>query len=63
MTTILAIQKDGTSVVGGDGQVTLGEQVQKHTAVKVRALDHGRILTGFAGGACCCRSKFSITFS
>ena len=51
MTTILAIHKDGTSVVGGDGQVTLGNQVQKHGAVKVRALADGRVLTGFAGGA------------
>jgi ATP-dependent HslUV protease subunit HslV len=51
MTTILAIHKNGISVVGGDGQVTLGEQVQKHSAVKVRALDDGRILSGFAGGA------------
>jgi len=51
MTTILAIHKDGTSVLGGDGQITLGDQVQKQGAVKVRALQGGRILAGFAGGA------------
>jgi ATP-dependent HslUV protease subunit HslV len=51
MTTILAITKDGASVLGGDGQVTLGTQVQKHGAVKVRALEGGRVLAGFAGGA------------
>ncbi len=51
MTTILAIHKDGTSVIGGDGQVTLGHQVQKHGAVKVRALQDGQVLAGFAGGA------------
>ena len=51
MTTILAIRKDGTSVLGGDGQVTLGEQVQKHGAVKVRSLREGRVLAGFAGAA------------
>ena len=51
MTTILAIHKDGASVLGGDGQVTLGNQVQKHGAVKVRTLQDGRILAGFAGGA------------
>jgi ATP-dependent HslUV protease subunit HslV len=51
MTTILAVHKDGRSVVGGDGQVTLGATVQKHGAVKVRALRDGRVVAGFAGGA------------
>lgn len=51
MTTILAIHKDGASVLGGDGQVTLGSQVQKHGAIKVRSLAGGRILAGFAGSA------------
>ncbi|MDJ0521341.1 MAG: ATP-dependent protease subunit HslV [Planctomycetota bacterium] len=51
MTTILAIHKDGASVLGGDGQVSLGQQVQKQGAVKVRSLQDGRILAGFAGGA------------
>ena len=51
MTTILAVHKAGRAVLGGDGQVTLGEHVQKDGAVKVRSLEGGRILTGFAGGA------------
>lgn len=51
MTTILAIHRNGRSVLGGDGQVSLGNQVQKHGAVKVRALQDGRVLAGFAGGA------------
>ena len=51
MTTILALHRDGKAVVGGDGQVTLGDTIQKHGAVKVRALAEGRILCGFAGGA------------
>ena len=51
MTTVLAVTKDGCSVVGGDGQVTLGESVQKHGAVKVRALRDGTVVAGFAGGA------------
>jgi len=51
MTTILAIHKEGASVLGGDGQITLGDQVQKHGAVKVRTLRDGRVLAGFAGGA------------
>ncbi len=51
MTTILAIHRDGRSVLGGDGQVTLGQNVQKHGAVKVRELESGRVIAGFAGGA------------
>ncbi len=51
MTTILAVTRDGRSVLGGDGQVTLGDQVQKHGAVKVRALRGHAVLAGFAGGA------------
>lgn len=49
-TTILAVVKDGHAVVGGDGQVTFGENtIMKHTAKKVRRLYHGQILAGFAG--------------
>lgn len=51
MTTILAVTRDGRSVLGGDGQVTLGQHVQKQGAVKVRALREGRVLAGFAGAA------------
>lgn len=51
MTTILAIHRNGRSVLGGDGQVTLGQHVQKHGAVKVRELEGGSVLAGFAGGA------------
>lgn len=48
-TTILAVQKDGKTVIGGDGQVTLGSTVMKHSAVKIRKLYQGRVLSGFAG--------------
>lgn len=51
MTTILAVHREGHAVLGGDGQVSLGNQVQKHGAVKVRALQGGKVLAGFAGGA------------
>ncbi len=51
MTTILAIQRQGRAVLAGDGQVTLGTNVQKEGAVKVRALRGGAVLAGFAGGA------------
>ena len=48
-TTVLAVRKNGTTALGGDGQVTLGETVMKATAQKVRTLKDGKILAGFAG--------------
>lgn len=48
-TTILAIRRDGKVVIGGDGQVTMGDTVVKHQAKKVRKLYHDKIITGFAG--------------
>lgn len=48
-TTIVAVHKDGVSAIAGDGQVTLGDQIVKRGAVKVRNLDDGRIIAGFAG--------------
>ena len=51
MTTLLAIRRENTAVMGGDGQVTLGQGIQKHGAVKVRAIENTRVLAGFAGGA------------
>jgi ATP-dependent HslUV protease subunit HslV len=48
-TTILLVQKDGRTVLAGDGQVTLQNTIVKHTARKVRRLFDGKILAGFAG--------------
>jgi len=48
-TTILAVRHQGQVVLGGDGQVTLGQTVLKHNAVKVRRLYQDRVLAGFAG--------------
>jgi ATP-dependent HslUV protease subunit HslV len=48
-TTILAVRHRGRVVVGGDGQVTLGQTVVKHNATKVRRLYQDRVLAGFAG--------------
>jgi len=48
-TTILSIRKGKDVVVAGDGQVTLGATVIKHTARKVRRLADGKIIAGFAG--------------
>jgi ATP-dependent HslUV protease subunit HslV len=48
-TTILAIRHQGKVVVVGDGQVSLGQTVMKHSARKVRKLHHDKIIAGFAG--------------
>lgn len=48
-TTVLAVRRDGKVAMGGDGQVTIGDTVIKHTARKVRTLYQGKILAGFAG--------------
>jgi len=48
-TTILAMRRDNTVVVAGDGQVTLGNIVTKHKAKKVRRIYKDKIITGFAG--------------
>jgi ATP-dependent HslUV protease subunit HslV len=48
-TTILAVRRNGHTVLCGDGQVSLGNTVVKRSAVKVRALLDGQVLTGFAG--------------
>jgi ATP-dependent HslUV protease subunit HslV len=48
-TTILAVRHRGAVVVGGDGQVTIGQTVMKANARKVRRLHDGRVLAGFAG--------------
>jgi ATP-dependent HslUV protease subunit HslV len=48
-TTVIAVQRDGKTAVGADGQVTLGATVMKHDAVKVRKLFDGKVLVGFAG--------------
>ncbi len=48
-TTILAVRRDGKVALGGDGQVTVGETVMKAKAQKVRAMQGGKLLTGFAG--------------
>lgn len=48
-TTILALKKDGKSVIAADGQVSIGNTVVKSTAKKLRKLGKGDILAGFAG--------------
>ena len=50
-TTILSVRRDNQVALGGDGQVTLGNTVAKHDAVKIRRVGGGRVLVGFAGSA------------
>ena len=49
-TTILSVRRDNKVVIGGDGQVSLGNTVMKGNARKVRRLYHDQVLAGFAGG-------------
>ena len=49
-TTILSVRRDDAVVIGGDGQVTMGNTVMKGNARKVRRLYKDQVLAGFAGG-------------
>ena len=48
-TTILAVLRGDTVTMAGDGQVTMGDVVMKHSARKIRRLYRERVLAGFAG--------------
>src|SRR5258708_17152555 len=48
-TTILAVRKAGSTVITGDGQVSMGQTIVKGNARKVRRLAGGQVLAGFAG--------------
>lgn len=50
MTTIVSVRRGDTVVIGGDGQVSLGNTVMKGNARKVRRLYHNKVIAGFAGG-------------
>lgn len=58
-TTVLCVRRDGKVVMAGDGQVTLGESVIKHSAKKIRRLYQDKILAGFAGSTADAFSLFS----
>lgn len=49
-TTILSVRRDGRVVIGGDGQVTMGNTIMKANARKVRRLYKDQVIAGFAGG-------------
>lgn len=48
-TTILSVRRGEEVAIGGDGQVTMGDVVCKHHARKIRSLEKGKVLVGFAG--------------
>lgn len=48
-TTIVCVRKNGAVALAGDGQVTMGNTVMKHTARKIRRLYNDQVLAGFAG--------------
>lgn len=50
MTTIVSVRRNNEVVLGGDGQVTLGNTIMKGNASKVRRLYNGHVIAGFAGG-------------
>jgi ATP-dependent HslUV protease, peptidase subunit HslV len=50
-TTILCVRKNGKVAIGGDGQVSMGQTVMKHSAKKVRRLFQDKVVSGFAGSA------------
>lgn len=50
MTTIVSVRRGDKVVIGGDGQVSLGNTIMKGNARKVRRLYNNQVLAGFAGG-------------
>ena len=50
-TTILCVRHQGRVAIAGDGQVSFGDQVMKHTARKVRRMHNDMVIAGFAGAA------------
>lgn len=57
-TTVIAVRRGGTVAMAGDGQVTVGDTVMKHTATKIRTMYDGRVLAGFAGAVADALSLF-----
>lgn len=49
-TTIISVRRNDEVVIGGDGQVSLGNTIMKGNACKVRRLYHDQVIAGFAGG-------------
>ena len=58
-TTVIAVLKNGQVAMAGDGQVTLGNVVMKHSAKKIRRLYNNQVLAGFAGSTADAFNLFS----
>ena len=58
-TTILCVRRNGKVVIAGDGQVTMGQEVLKSSARKLRRLYNNKIIAGFAGSTADAFSLFS----
>src|SRR5947209_4322097 len=58
-TTVLCVRRDKKVVMAGDGQVTMGQEVLKSSAKKLRRLYNNRILAGFAGSTADAFALFS----
>jgi ATP-dependent HslUV protease, peptidase subunit HslV len=58
-TTILCVRRNGKVIMAGDGQVTLGQEVLKGSAKKLRRLYNDKILAGFAGSTADAFALFS----
>ena len=58
-TTVLCVRRNGKVVLAGDGQVTIGQEVLKATARKLRRLYNNRIVAGFAGSTADAFALFS----
>jgi len=58
-TTVICVRRDGKVVMAGDGQVTLGHEVLKASAKKLRRLYNDKILAGFAGSTADAFSLFA----
>lgn len=57
-TTVIAVRRGGAVAMAGDGQVTVGDTVMKHTATKIRTIYDGQVLAGFAGAVADALSLF-----
>ena len=58
-TTVLAVCKDGHVAMGGDGQVSVGNTIMKHSANKVRRMYGDKVIGGFAGATADAFSLFA----
>jgi ATP-dependent HslUV protease, peptidase subunit HslV len=58
-TTVICVRREGKVVMAGDGQVTLGQEILKSTAKKLRRLYNDKVLAGFAGSTADAFSLFT----